>query len=174
MYAGHPWARVDELLDEIKQEAVALDELPESIAMIFHDGKLSALLSTPTFFDDTADHITDVLCDFLPRVGADQIVVSWPAVFEVEDGLYWAMKANLWQRSAPHDQRMRVIPVPLKGTPDDPWVELEPSDPWSQRLARALAGSGPKPFAVDVNLPDGFALLVSPDAASFLPCHSMN
>jgi hypothetical protein len=164
MNDAHPWTELDDLLEEIKAAAVADDCLPESLALVFHDGRMSAVLATPPFVLEHADLVTDVLCRLLPETFADQIAVVWPARFEEDGDVLYAMKVHLWERSHPERVTCRIVPVPICGAPDGPSVEVVPPDPWSRRLAEALRGSATVvPETLDTRLPDGFDLLVRRD-----------
>lgn len=164
--AGHPWDRVDELIELARRDAVEAQTLPESVAFVFHDDGLSGMLCTPTFLAETADEITAHLCHVLPSLQARGIVVIWPAQYPGDDGTpWWAMKVHRWDAASPARMRTQIWPLPIHGTPDGPRATIDPPDPWSQRLARALAA--PTPLArlgvVDTSgLPDGYEFLAAP------------
>lgn len=164
--AGHPWERVDELLELTKREALEAGTIPESVALIFHDG-LSGILLTPAFVTETADEVTDELCRFLPPLRARGLAVVWPAVFEMEGTQWWAMKVHLWDAAVPDRMETQIWPLPIRGTPDGPPRTIDPPDPWSKRLAVAL--TEPSPLAdlglVDNRFPPGYEFRVAPGGA---------
>jgi hypothetical protein len=163
MWDRHPWAGVDELLEELRSSAVEADALPESMALIFHGGRFSAVLRTPPFVLEDADVVTDELCRFLPSVGADGIAVVWPARYEDDDGtVLIAMKVLLWERARPAAATTRIVPLAVAGSPDGPSVDLPPPDPWSRRLAAALGSPPEIPGILDARFRPGFELFVAP------------
>ena len=162
---GLPWSRVDELIDELRSNAVAGDALPESLAVTFHAGRLSAMLATPPFVIEDADLITDELCRFLPPLQASEIVVVWPACYELDGGEVWhAMTVHLWQRRTAERMTTRLVPVPIGGSPEGPSFEIDPPDPWSQRLAAALRRSPDLPAIMDTRFPPGFDVAIPPSS----------
>jgi len=174
--AEHPWSRVDELLDDVRSAAVEADTLPESLALIFHEGRLTAVLETPPFVAEDADRITRVLCRFLPSTMADQIAVVWPAGYQAGGETLWAMKVHLWERTKPSRMRTRIIPVSIKGSVDGPSFEIKPPDPWSRRLAKALPRPPRTPGVIDTRFPPGFEYYVTPTSpmSEYEPLHLDN
>jgi hypothetical protein len=171
------WRDLDDLIADIKDAAVADDGLPESAALIFHEGLLSGVLATPPFVVENADEVARMLCRFLPQLQADQIAVVWPARYVDDQGEIFAMKILLWERSSRHRAICRIVPLPIHGSPDGAPVELPPPDPWSRRVARALARPPCGiPGIVDVRLPAGYDLMVHPHRAlgRMVPLHAEN
>ena len=175
---GHPWERLDELLELTKDDAVEGGTVPESVALIFHDDGLDGMLLTPMFVIETADEITDVLCRVLPSLQARGIAVVWPAMFTDGDLEYWAMKVHRWDASQPDQVRTQVWPLPILDTPDGPPMDVDFPDPWSKRLAGALCDPGPMAAlgVVDTSgLGPEYELLVAPGGALDAPVdHGMN
>ena len=178
--AGHPWDRVDELIEFARQDAIDAQALPESLAFVFHDDGLSGMLFTPTFLAETADEITAQLCHVLPSLHARGIAVIWPAQYPSDDGApWWAMKVHRWDAASPGRMRTQIWPLPIHGTPDGPPATVDPPDPWSQQLARALTAAMPlaRLGVVDTTgLPDGYEFLTAPGGplADLVPTRGLN
>lgn len=176
--AEHPWERLDELLEQCKQDAVEAESLVESLAFVFHDDGLSGMLFTPPVLLETVDQVTDVLSRVLPSLQARGIAVVWPAVYELDEQRYWAMKVHRWDADVPAEVRTQVWPIPIRGTPDGDPVEIDPPDPWSKRLAGALTEPGPLTDlgVIDTTgLEPGFELLVAPGGPLDTPMsHGLN
>lgn len=170
--AGHPWERVDELLELMKLEAVEAETIPASVALVFHDDGLSAILFTPTFITETADEVTDVLCHIVPSLRARGVAVVWPAMYSDGDQEWWAMKVHRWDAEVPDRMLTQLWPLPILGTPDGAPMEIDPPDPWSKRLAGALTDPGPL-AALGVldttGSPKGFEFVVAPGGVLDVP-----
>lgn len=164
------WDDTDGMLAEVRGWAVQDGCLPLSAAVVFHSGRLGAVLEVPMFALEHAEVITDELCRFLPSVYPHQLALIRPAIYDDldVDGTLYAMQVLLWERDGA--TRNLVVPVPILGGVDGPTFVAESCDPWFARVVEAVDGEVPWPPLIDTRFPPGYELLVlrdSPMAAMF-------
>lgn len=161
------WNDVERWLRQEARECVRDRALPSSIAFAFHGGALSAVIETPMFCEEDADLITDELCRFLPQLQADQLLVIWPGAYPDRGDhtrLLCVLKAHLGERD--HGWRTLLHPLPFDH-PDlvlDP-VEIDPPDPWSQRIRELFDVQVPPihDHAIATPADSRFTVAIAPD-----------
>ena len=135
----------------------------DSWAATYHDGQLSALVETPQAVAEDIDHVERVLRRFLPQLRPDQVIVLWPAAYQLDGRTHLAVQAHLGEAAGNHWRTLvSFYPDPEWGIDAGP-IEIDPPNPFARRLRRTFSpGARRGDGLVRVPPAPGFQLYVRP------------